>query len=168
MELDINLEGHHLTHEGKIAEAQEYLLQGHELIFETPEEGESRRKLLESLLKVQDRTLRAMPLPAINTTPAALAYKSGLNLWGIQILGGEGLLGGYSFFNPGGAAVDVFLFDGTDQSGKLLVPESLATLASVVRHPPTPWKLDNGLFIGVSGSSANVALLLGSIYVIRE
>ena len=172
MELDINVDGQHLIHEGKIPEAQEFMLQGREEIFETPSDHLKREELLERLLKIQDRTLRPLPLPGINTTPAALPYKAGINLWGIEIVSGDGLFGGYNLINAGAAAVTVLFFDGYDSSGTYLGGEVLTAAgtngSAITRYPIIPIKLDNALFVGFSGAALDVAKTLGSVYMIRE
>lgn len=168
MELDIDVNGQHLIHEGKLPEAQEFVFQGKERIYETPHLHLKTEQLLERLLKVQDRTLRPIPLPGINTTPAALVYKAGLSLWGIQVVSGEGLYGGFALFNAGAAVVNVFLFDGYDASGTPLLTKTLSPLVDKEFYPPVPIKLDSGLFVGFSGASLDVAKTLGTFYMVRE
>lgn len=168
MDLDINVGEHHLTHEGKLPEAQEFMLQGKEIIYETPSEHLDRLQVLQRLLKLQDRTLRPVPVPGINTSNAAIAYKAGLNLWGIQLLSAEGLLGGYNFFNGGATQVEVLFFDGGDSSGNLLISKAIPSLGDREIYFPWSMKLNNGLFIGFAGTAAAVALTIGTVFTILE
>lgn len=169
MEFDINLEGHSLTHEGKLPEAQEFLLQGHVPIFETPSDHASQLEVLRKTNKLLDRFAFPVQVPNINTTLASILWKNGLYLWSVQVISGEGTLAGYSVMNLGATAIQVVLFDGNDFiGGTPIVQEVLQSYVSKTVPLPTPIKYNNGMLLGFSGTAAAAALFFGSLHIIRE
>ena len=167
MEFDIDINGHHLAHEGKLPEAQEFLLQGHVPIFEEPSDHASQLEVLRKTNKLLDRYLVAVPITTANV--GFLAWKIGLGLYGTQIISGEGELGGISAYNAGTTGVYLFVFDGNDAAaGTLLFPLGVSSFTASNLFLPIPIKFNNGLFIGFAGTAANIALTTGSIHIIRE
>ena len=170
MEFDINLDGHSLTHEGKLPEAQEFLLQGKELLRETPTDHLTTLATLNRIAKLLDTQVIANNLPNLNSSTNVQVYKN-LNVYLTPLIQGHALFAGFLANSFGASAqIPILFFDGYDTNSPMIASQNIDVTGRIFNSPlfPTPIKINTALAVGISCIAADALKIFGSYYLVQE